>query len=682
MKLNNPFNRKNKTDFIPLSLFPASKMTRTSMQIGRFVPLYAIEMRKNNHIKLSHDQLTRFASMRAPVMQNFEIEFGAYFCPYVALDKFFDSSWFRENIINGNNGDFTKWMLRARDFFNPATADSLRRHPIKLSRHGYGSDFIGVGSLFDHLQMPLYFKELSDGFRASFAAEGITKERLTFDQMLVETGNVGISDLVNTDSLQYLYKPGFYAGDIAFFAMFVYVQIYRNILGLDMSSSLYLDSLQEMAAELLSVDSQDIETSVLSPIVSYILNIGTPELISQGASYYNEYLGGIRPADLVEDYKSYVQNRIAGIQYGARKGSNLTAWLVYLCIYGHYCLNELFVSHEDWDDFIGCAYLTLAQAMDVDPTESDLQMAFTQGNLNQYNNPKLLSSPYLDFFAKYLRRCECLPILWNKDQFTGAQRIETTSDTPIGNTIVENFFNRMYARFKDLIARMGGDYNKNVDALLGGKIPDSTLNYPQVVKKTDFTVQIGDIAQTSASQVDSFLGEFAGYAVSRDSSESYEWTAEEDGMFMVCAWARPKNVAVANAIPRHNLKDNFFDYLIPQFGGVGYQDIPYAQIFPEDDNPDQKFAIQEKYFEYMTVLNECSGLMRTRLKHYHCDRLLENAPDPLTDETTRGLDFLYVTEKDNINRIFNDQISDPIIMAALFKGTITRQLPAKIQTEF
>lgn len=670
MKLINPFNRKEKRDFIPLSLFPANKMTRTSMQIGRFVPLYVAEMRKNNRIQLSHDQLTRFASMRAPVMQNFDMEFGAYFVPYVALDKFFDSSWFRESIINGNLGSYTQYMLRARDFFNPATNDSLRRHPAHIFRASYGPEFIGVGSLFDHLQMSLYLDELESKF--GWDEDGDSDSGLAFSDIL----NFSMDPVNLGTGADLYYKVGSTEVHILSFSQYVYYRMYRA-LGLDFPSSLNY-SMAGIAQDLLTLDTLDCPYTCVS-IVQYILSQ------SAVSTDFEEFFAGIKPSDIVEDYHAVVQNKIASVLYSGRKDSNLTAWLCYLCIYGHYCLNELFISHEEWNDMIGCAYLVLAaEGANNAPSNTPVTLvdAFTAGNLNSNKNPKLTANPWLEFYAYYLKRCECLPVLWNKDQFTASQYQETTSATPIGSTITENFYNRMYARFKDLIARMGGDYKKNVDALLGGSVPDSSLNYPQIVRKDNFTIQVGDIAQTSASQIDSFLGEFAGYAVSRDHSGSYDWTAEEDGMFMVCCWCRPKNVAIATAIPRHNLKSSFFDYLLPQFGGVGYQDIPYSQIFPADSNPTQKFAIQERYFEYMDILNECSGLMRTRLKHYHCDRILENAPDPLGNVNTGGIDFLYITDKDNCNRIFNDQFSDPIIMAALFKGTITRQLPAKIQTEF
>ena len=676
MKVINPFNRKEKRDFIPLSLFPASKMTRTSMQIGRFVPVYCAEMRKNNRIQLSHDQLTRFASMRAPVMQNFEMGFGAYFVPYVAFDKFFDSSWFRENIINANYGSYTKYMLRARDFFNPATADSLRRHPAHIFRKSYGSQFVGVGSLFDHLQMPLYFEELEDRFNVIEFGDQIAFDA-SFDSIL------GLLPVPSSpDSIES--TDGIYYGNnnysVISFGQFVYYRMYQSV---GLTPLFNLNGSYFNAFEALQSSDELNRMDDVPTIVNYIIGISST---AASRRLYEEFFEGVKPVDLVEDYRSAVMNSIAGQQFSSRKDSNLIAWLAYLSIYGHYCLNELFVSHEDWNDLIGCAYLVLAAEGAKDsPTAGagvTLVDAFTGGSLSQNKNEKIVSNPWLEFYAKYLRRCECLPVLWNKDQFTGAQYQETTSATPIGSTITENFFNRMYARFKDLIARMGGDYKKNVDALLGGSIPDSSLNYPQVVKRDSFTVQIGDIAQTSASSVDSFLGEFAGYAVSRDHSGSYDWTAEEDGVFMVCCWCRPKNVAVATAVPRLNLKSDFFDYLIPQFGGVGYQDIPYKQIYPSDPNPDQKFAIQERYFDYMTIVNECSGLMRTRLKHYHLDRILDYAPDPLGNINNGGLDFLYVTEKDNCNRIFNDQLSDPVIMAALFQGSVTRQLPAKIQTEF
>ena len=134
MKLQNPFSRLRKKDFIPMSLFPCNKVTRTSMPIGRLVPLYTLEMMQNNRAKISCSQLTRFLTMSAPVMQNFEITFGAFFCPYLALDDYFVHSksrgnsglrsssgcrrsyqrrWWRERWCSGRGGPADRLQRRA-----------------------------------------------------------------------------------------------------------------------------------------------------------------------------------------------------------------------------------------------------------------------------------------------------------------------------------------------------------------------------------------------------------------------------------------------------------------------------------------------------------------------------------------------------------------------------------------
>ena len=160
MKTINPFKRLNKEDFIPCSLFPASKVCDTSMDIGRATPLYCLDMVAGNRVSLDISQLTRFQPMLAPVMTNYSIEYGAFFVPYVAFDEFFQSTWFRTHCQNTDVQ--RKSVLRAREFFNPAIDNSEKVHPWMFSTQRCGKNVNWVGSLYDHLRAPLGLPDWSE----------------------------------------------------------------------------------------------------------------------------------------------------------------------------------------------------------------------------------------------------------------------------------------------------------------------------------------------------------------------------------------------------------------------------------------------------------------------------------------------------------------------------------------
>lgn len=201
----------------------------------------------------------------------------------------------------------------------------------------------------------------------------------------------------------------------------------------------------------------------------------------------------------------------------------------------------------------------------------------------------------------------------------------------------------------------------------------------QVVGYRSFDVQIGDVAQNSESSENSTLGQFAGYAVSRDKAGSFDWTAQESGVFVVLAWVRPKYTCFADLVPRSLYKKEYMDYLIPQFGGVGYQDFAYKQLNPTDNNPDSRLGFEERYSEYMMMDNECSGLMRTSMAYYNSNRIGTPCYAPGTADYYH---LLYMDEESDLKRVFVDNYNDPILISAYFNGNVTRQLPATIKTEF
>ena len=284
----------------------------------------------------------------------------------------------------------------------------------------------------------------------------------------------------------------------------------------------------------------------------------------------------------------------------------------------------------------------------------------------------------MDFFAEFIRKGECLPVLWKKDQLTSIVQTDAASSVAIGTTIGENFYNRMYAKFKDLIARMGRDYRSNTTALYGSKVPDNSLQRSQVIGYKSFDIKVGEIAQTSKSDKDSNLGSFAGYALSRDFAGMFDWTAEENGMVMICAYVRPQYIAIAGQVDKSIYKKDYLDYLIPEFGGVGYQSVE-ARRFDFTQPKNITLGLEERYAEYMSVPNEVSGDMLDAYSYLTSDRLF---PDLYQYGQSTFYKNLYMWDTEQLHRVFQNTLFDPVALVAFFDGTVTRQLPATIRTDF
>lgn len=872
MKTINPFKRLNKEEFVPCSLFPASKVCDTSMDIGRATPLYCLDMVAGNRVSLDVSQLTRFQPMLAPVMTNYSVEFGAFFVPYVALDEFFSSTWFRTNCQNTDVQ--RKNVLRAREFFNPAIDNSEKVHPWMFSTQRCGKGVNWIGSIYDHLRAPLGLPDWS------VDTIYVSSEKVVDDTKRVQADfakTVGIVGKANTTTVKDLFSAAFPCYDYGVFTLdgkkvisplsllvinpqvvdstmrqdfvrlvsnqkwsligdtaevFDLVSVVNNDRTVDIG--LYsvnggietVDSLAGCISTLYSIGSSsfsvpssisahvwspyraadnrlDVDafvkiiwrewfgytpsgifsvnsegrisysvasadiagTVVLSSLFDSIkftgfgrvvsadyaspdisvesaLPFGKHESLSFAAwimihvlqddfltseyervkngtskvslqSTINTILGDASAAALhVDTYDNlcaaayhlygignttlswsdlFGKKTVVSLQNGYRSYLeslwisanrnlewNSVYWLCYHRIFADWFLNEHYTKHEDYLDLVGAAYIAGAQSLAAKDSKT-MDDWFSPGQLVDGNNPKLAADPTLSYFGDRISKGECMPVLWSLDSVTNLRQTTSTSSTPIGQSITENFYNRFYARFKDLINRMGPDYRRNARALYGKGPDDASLLRSQVVGYRSFDVQIGDVAQNSESTQESTLGQFAGYAVSRDKAGSFDWTAQESGVFFVLAWVRPKYTCFADLVPRSLYKKEYMDYLIPQFGGVGYQDFAYKQLNPIDSSGDSRLGFEERYSEYMMVDNECSGLMRTSMAYYNSNRIGVPCYRPGTADFYH---LLYMDEMSDLKRVFVDNVNDPILISAYFNGNVTRQLPATIKTEF
>lgn len=871
MKTINPFKRLNKEDFIPCSLFPASKVCDTSMDIGRATPLYCLDMVAGNRVSLDVSQLTRFQPMLAPVMTNYSVEFGAFFVPYVALDEFFSSTWFRTNCQNTDVQ--RKNVLRAREFFNPAIDNSEKVHPWFFNTKRCGMNVNWIGSIYDHLRAPLGLPDWSvdtiytsgvssyddsqrvqadlqreisiNGATLNTTVSNIFKDTLydvgkwmiggvevvqplsllvlntqvlkpnkvqsfatlvgssqwstttnpedkhslttlvgaeltvdigqyTIDgsisiddsvaSTLASSLNIGSCVFSSPSSLSpHSWSPyNEQAGNIdidAFLKLiwnewFNYTPqgvfdvssegdiAYRSGSSAGVAGKIVLSSLFDSTkytgfGRLVSADYASPDLSVYSSLpfgnkevlsfaawlMIYIIQdeflISEYERVKNGTSSVslqstiNSILGDSAAAALHPDtfdnlvsagyhlyglgsstlswsdifgkktvvalqngYRSYIES--LWISANRNLEWNSVHWLCYHRIFADWFLNEHYTKHEDYLDLVGAAYIAGAQSL-TNGDGKTMDDWFKSGQLSNGNNPKVAADSTLSYFADRIARGECMPVLWSLDSVTNLRQSTSTSSTPIGQSITENFYNRFYARFKDLINRMGPDYRRNARALYGKGPDDASLLRSQVVGYRSFDVQIGDVAQNSESTKDSTLGQFAGYAVSRDRAGSFDWTAQESGVFVVLAWVRPKYTCFSDLVPRSLYKREYMDYLIPQFGGVGYQDFSFRQLNPADRNGNSRLGFEERYSEYMLMDNECSGLMRTSMAYYNSNRI---GTPCYTPGTADFYHLLYMDEESDLKRVFVDNANDPVLISAYFNGNVTRQLPATIKTEF
>lgn len=713
MKQNDIFNRLNKKADIPVSLFPASSMHRTSMRIGRLTPMYSVNMFQGNKIELSASQLTRFATLDHPVMNNYEINLGFFFVPWTAHDEMGTSAWFRKNCANSSSttksniwGVLKDFKLNANEFFDPAFDNALRHHPIKVKLKNLGNIKL-VGSLYDHLgyfigtgvDVSSYDKFYSHAYNASAGATGgtlcsiagmvggnplgfkVSASAWVADKLCVCSTTSTASTLTNTDRC------------ILPIDLYCIMNYWHAVPGNDYNSMTFTAFQTYYSTYVANLVTQPYFQKLVGATQT-ALGVGGSSTAPVGE--WTDFYGNLKPAEVLDAYNEYLNS----IALYAKEGDfelNCLDWLNYMRIYADWFLNDHFTRRDDFLDMIGVAYYGACYQKSQNASW-DVASQFSTGSaIGAYagSNGKLYSNAELRFFANYIRKGECLPVLWELSRMT-AQRCEiditgiagltdtastlSPGDTAVGTTIREHFFNRAVQKFKDLVSRVGYDFRNNTREIYGSGVSDSTLNRSQLISIKRFAVNVGDVQQTSESSSKGTLGDFGGFAYSKNGTDKVSWKAEQNGTFMVMAWIRPRNVAYATGVEREKMKDDYLDYLIPQFGGVGYQDVYANEIYATASNsPTASLGHEEIYSEYMSVPNRVSGNMRTFNKGWHSDRFFKSNPVIGKDKSPK---FLYITEDDDVDRIFSNSIDDPILCTCYFEGNITRQLPSRIRTDF
>lgn len=699
MNLNDVFNRKKKGEFTPLSLFPADSKCLTSLPIGRVVPVYRNSLIQGNKIMLDASGVARMMTMNAPVLNDYKLVLSAYFVPYTSFDDFFKSTYMRNKIYNNtSNVSVQSKILHAREFFDGATPNADRVHPISVPFSTLGGTKL-VGSLADHLGYFIASNVDISSTTAYFGDIATTSGNRVAKEYTEAFNSVSKHCVWNNDNEEY-------SGSNAFGNKATGTACTTHALCFDayalclQGASDYLSSFNGASYPIVGNDGNENvwrDSLMIAVTQRELFGLQVPTALYTDANdpklKWSYWYGDMTVSDITESYHNYITDYYKMLNSNiANFSANVIPWLTYHRIYSDYFLNENLIDAEDFRDVIGEAYLN--KATQTSRTLSQLFTAKADAKITTVGNYKIKDRADLGFFASYMAKGECLPVPWAKDYFTGAQ-VETTSinggtpfanfkntnggsSTPVGSTIDEFRFNKIYAKFKDLVARFGYSYKKNTGAIYGHTPSDDTLNRSQSLGMREFSVNVGSVMQTSSSTDNSTLGSFAGVGATGINGSKWEWTADESGEFMVLAWVVPTSCANVYGLDRSIFKTSYYDYLLPQFGGIDYQDLYTGEVYPTGSNDTNRFAYVERYWEYMMSRDTVTGEMRNKYKDWTSDRFLTSRPSISLHSSP---EFFYMTNKDDLHRVFMDGANDPVIAKINFNGTVTRQLPEKIMTD-
>lgn len=186
-------------------------------------------------------------------------------------------------------------------------------------------------------------------------------------------------------------------------------------------------------------------------------------------------------------------------------------------------------------------------------------------------------------------------------------------------------------RIQEFLERMnagGSRLTEMIYSMFGVKSPDARLQRAEFIGASHNPVLVDAVYQTSASQENSPLADFAGRAISVGGQKPVSYYCKEHGYIMGLMVIRPRP-EYQNITRRHWLHGltGKFDYFWPILANIGDQAILNRELYAGTTvDYNSPFGYTPRYQEYRFAPSETHGEMQTALKYFHMNRIFDSKP--------------------------------------------------------
>lgn len=242
-----------------------------------------------------------------------------------------------------------------------------------------------------------------------------------------------------------------------------------------------------------------------------------------------------------------------------------------------------------------------------------------------------------------------------------------------GGASLEGTINQLRAsyalqRFYETNMRGGTRYNETIKMRWGVETGDARINRPEYIGGIKNNVVISEVLQTSASDVDSALGEYAGHGTAFVDGEGFSFYCPEHGYIMAIMSVIPKT-AYYQGIPKKHQRLTLLDYFQPEFANIGEQAVLNKEVYydPALSTMNNTFGYLPMGSELKFINSGVHGQYRDTLLSWHLARKFDSLP-ALNEE------FIYTP---NDTRIFavTDPDVDSLFAHVYFNITAQRKIP-------
>lgn len=373
------------------------------------------------------------------------------------------------------------------------------------------------------------------------------------------------------------------------------------------------------------------------------------------ASSWDEYIptipGSFKYPQLVDEYINYMFVNFANVFVtSTSKDLSLIPWLCY-----HKAVSDWFIRTDmiDPDAYMSSLKVAVERITGTSGTTlASWQPSSTQGLL--------------------IASGSCVPRLWMDDYFTTAMTsLQSGANVaiPVNGTIQQLWTANRLEQFRMRIQLAGKRFIDQIWQLFGVRVPDARLQRTEILGHLKFNIAVSDILQTSQSDIDSSLGQFAGQGMSTGSRHLCHYKADEPGLLLVLGSVRPTTSYVEHT-NRLILKKDYYDFANPMFDNVGVQAIMNNELCYRPGDTSVFGYSPRRYAEYMTGFSSVHGQFKTSLDYWHAARKFDlSSSVPALNNA-----FISMDSADGLDRIFADQSSDNILMQVYYDAKVTRPL--------
>ena len=225
-----------------------------------------------------------------------------------------------------------------------------------------------------------------------------------------------------------------------------------------------------------------------------------------------------------------------------------------------------------------------------------------------------------------------------------------------------NNFRKLFSlqAFKELAERGGTRYNEVVRNFFNAFLPDGYIDRPIYLGGQVQPINVGEVIQTSGTDVNSPQGYRAGIANSFGRTRNVRLHANAHGYVMGILRIMPE-ATYSQGLERMWTRENIFDFAWPQFANIGEQEIFSQELYLTDTAATNKgvFGYTPRYAEYKEGHCHTCGQFRPggNLEYWSMQRKFANKPELNSDfiSMVKGVNYSpFYQTSDSVEHCYVD----------------------------